>query len=133
MGAPWDRMVPYGCPMGSSWAPHGRPMGPHGDPWAPPGAPHGLTGRKPLIFLIKVFPGLKPRTLIFLWFFKGQAQFGYPFSGQMCQNYCTYCNYSIFERLGVLVRIPRIPRKRNMPCKTDPGFPTPGGRMTVIN
>ena len=33
---------------------------------------------------------------------------------------------------GVLKRIHRIHRKRNTPCRTDPGFPTPGGRMTVV-
>ena len=28
--------------------------------------------------------------------------------------------------------IHRIPRKRNMRCGTDPGFPTPGARMMVV-
>ena len=36
------------------------------------------------------------------------------------------------ERLGVLQRIQRIQRKRIQACRTDPRFPTPGGRMTVI-
>ena len=29
-------------------------------------------------------------------------------------------------------RIQRIHRKRNIRCGTDPGFPTPGGRITVV-
>ena len=33
---------------------------------------------------------------------------------------------------GILRRIHRIRRKRIQPCRTDPGFPTPGGRMTVV-
>ena len=33
---------------------------------------------------------------------------------------------------GILRRIRRIQRKRNMRCGTDPGFPTPGARMTVV-
>ena len=41
----------------------------------------------------------------------------------------------VFEPHGILkpiYRIYRIPRKRNIWCRTDPGFPTPGVRMTVV-
>ena len=38
----------------------------------------------------------------------------------------------VFEPHGILKPIYRIPRKRNIWCRTDPGFPTPGVRMTVV-
>ena len=41
----------------------------------------------------------------------------------------------VFEPPGTLNRIHRIHRihrKRNIRCGTDPGFPTPGVRMTVV-
>ena len=38
----------------------------------------------------------------------------------------------VFEPPGTLHRIQRIHRKRNIGCGTDPGFPTPGVRMTVV-
>merc|ERR1712177_35429 len=37
-----------------------------------------------------------------------------------------------FEPPGVLNSFRWIHRKRNIPCGTDPGFPTPGVRMTVV-
>ena len=40
--------------------------------------------------------------------------------------------YSFFGLPGILQRIQRIQRKRNMPGRTDPGFPTPGAKMTVV-
>ena len=36
------------------------------------------------------------------------------------------------EPQGILNRIRRIHRKRNIQSRTDPGFPTPGARMTVV-
>ena len=36
------------------------------------------------------------------------------------------------EPHGILHRIQRIQRKRNIRSRTDPGFPTPGARMTVV-
>ena len=36
------------------------------------------------------------------------------------------------RRIHRIQRIHRIHRKRNMRCGTDPGFPTPGARMTVV-
>ena len=42
---------------------------------------------------------------------------------------------SIFGPHGILKRIHRIRRihrKRNMAGRTDPGFPTPGAKMTVV-
>ena len=44
-----------------------------------------------------------------------------------------YYNYSIFGRLGFLNRMQRIHRKHNMPCRNDPVFPMPWGRVTVIS
>ena len=38
----------------------------------------------------------------------------------------------VFEPPGILGILKRIPRKRNIWCRTDPGFPTPGVRMTVV-
>ena len=36
------------------------------------------------------------------------------------------------NRIHRIQRIQRIQRKRNQRCGTDPGFPTPGARMTVV-
>ena len=38
----------------------------------------------------------------------------------------------ILNRIFRIFRIFRIPWKRNQRCRTDPGFPTPGVRMTVV-
>ena len=39
----------------------------------------------------------------------------------------------IFGLPGILPRIQRIHRKRAQLSRTDPRFPTPGGRMTVLS
>ena len=49
---------------------------------------------------------------------------------QNCKKHIVFHNKN--EPHGILHRIYRIQRKRNMRCGTDPGFPTPGARMTVV-
>ena len=44
----------------------------------------------------------------------------------------TCCFHSKNEPHGILKRIYRLKRKRNIRSRTDPGFPTPGARMTVV-
>ena len=92
-------------------------MGPSGLPpelpWDSHGGPKGPHGPQ------------SPKTLIFL-------RFNPPFPAK-CIKIMELS--SILWPHGILKRIQRIHRihrKRNMPGRTDPGFPTPGAKMTVV-
>ena len=57
------------------------------------------------------------------------------FSGKIVkQFYLSLQNepHGILKPLKRLRRLNRIHRKRNIRSRTDPGFPTPGARMTVV-
>ena len=98
---------PLLAPLGRSWRLHGLQ---EASKWSPTGAPDRIWGHL----------GAKraPKS--------STPQRWRSFSGKMCQKHCFF---SQNEPLGILKR---IQRKRNMRRGTDPGFPTPGARMTVV-
>ena len=46
--------------------------------------------------------------------------------------YSLFVPPGILNRIKMIQRIQRIQLKCNTAGRTDPGFPTPGGRMTVV-
>ena len=58
------------------------------------------------------------------------------FSGKIVKKNLIFHNknepHRILKRLRHLKRLKRLKRKRNIRSRTDPGFPTPGARMTVV-
>ena len=103
MGLPWG-------PKGSLWGPmgpSGLPLSSHGTPMGAPRGPMGPRDPKP------------------------------SFSSDLAPHFPAKCVKiielsSILWPHGVLKRIYRIQRKRNILGRTDPGFPTPGVRITVV-
>ena len=93
---------------------HMRPSPtPHELPWDSHGGPKGPHGPQ------------RPKTLIFL-------KFNSHFPAKSAKIIVLS---SIFGPHGTLIRIQRIfriHRKRNISGRTDPGFPTPGAKMTVV-
>ena len=71
----------------------------------------------------------KNPILIFLKFFKVKIKNSSPIPAKTAEIIVLSL---ILGPHGFLNRIQRIQRKRNMRCGTDPGFPTPGARMTVV-
>ena len=76
-----------------------------------------------------VVEGSKPKTLFFPRFLRAWAKNRSRIPAKSAQ---TIVETSVSEPHGILQRIHRIQRKRNMRCGTDPGSPTPGARMTVV-
>ena len=113
MGPP---LSSHGTPMGAQ----GVPLGAHGALWAPPelpwdshGGPKGSHGPQ------------RPKTFIFL-------RFSPPFSGQMCQNHKTVINFVASQNSEPDPPDPADPAETQHFGRTDPGFPTPGVRITVV-
>ena len=60
---------------------------------------------------------------------------GDHFPANLSKNLIFHSNYEphgILQRICRICRIQRIQRKRNIRSRTDPGFPTPGARITVV-
>ena len=93
----------------------------------------GLPDTSKNIVFTKVFQGSKPTTLFFSeLLLRVRAKHMSPIPAKSSNiivkdNVCE--PHRVLKRIQ---RIQRIHRKRNIRCETDPGFPTPGLRMTVV-
>ena len=98
-------------------------------PMVPPGSPDCLGKAKTNVFFLRFFKVRSQKQWFSLGSLRVRAKNGSPIPAKSAKS---IVKQGTSAPHGVLCRFYRLQRFRNIWCRTDPRFPAPGGRMTVV-